>query len=72
VGYETRPLYARCKRCHASGSSWLPSAEFAYDDTALPIAADQTISQPYVVALMIEALELEPGDRSLEIGTGSG
>src|SRR5688572_26132624 len=47
-------------------------AEFAYDDTALPIAADQTISQPYIVALMIEALELEPGDRALEIGTGSG
>jgi protein-L-isoaspartate(D-aspartate) O-methyltransferase len=47
-------------------------AEFAYDDSALPIEADQTISQPYVVALMAEALELEPDDRVLEIGTGSG
>lgn len=44
----------------------------AYDDTALPIAAEQTISQPYVVALMCEAAEIGPGDRVLEIGTGSG
>jgi protein-L-isoaspartate(D-aspartate) O-methyltransferase len=47
-------------------------AEFAYDDRPLPIAAGQTISQPYIVALMAEALEIEPGDRVLEIGTGSG
>lgn len=44
----------------------------AYADRALPIEADQTISQPYVVALMTEALELTPTDRVLEIGTGSG
>jgi protein-L-isoaspartate(D-aspartate) O-methyltransferase len=47
-------------------------AEHAYDDTPLPIAANQTISQPYIVALMIDALALEPDDRVLEIGTGSG
>jgi protein-L-isoaspartate(D-aspartate) O-methyltransferase len=47
-------------------------AELAYDDTPLPIGESQTISQPYVVALMAEALELEPGDRVLEIGAGSG
>jgi protein-L-isoaspartate(D-aspartate) O-methyltransferase len=47
-------------------------AEFAYDDSPLPIDADQTISQPYFVALMAAALELEPDDRVLEIGTGSG
>ena len=47
-------------------------AEFAYEDTPLPIEAGQTISQPYIVALMTAALELEPGDRVLEIGTGSG
>jgi protein-L-isoaspartate(D-aspartate) O-methyltransferase len=44
----------------------------AYDDHALPIAEGQTISQPYVVAFMTQALELQPGDRVLEIGTGSG
>jgi protein-L-isoaspartate(D-aspartate) O-methyltransferase len=47
-------------------------AEFAYDDTPLPIEAGQTISQPYIVALMIEALRPAPGDRVLEIGAGSG
>ncbi len=47
-------------------------AHLAYDDCALPIEADQTISQPFIVALMTEALELRPDDRVLEIGTGSG
>ncbi len=47
-------------------------AHLAYDDCPLPIGDDQTISQPYIVALMTEALELGPGDRVLEIGTGSG
>jgi protein-L-isoaspartate(D-aspartate) O-methyltransferase len=47
-------------------------AEFAYDDTPLPIGQEQTISQPYVVALMAEALELNVGDKVLEIGAGSG
>lgn len=46
--------------------------EFAYRDTALPIESGQTISQPFIVALMIEALNLGPQDRVLEIGTGSG
>jgi len=44
----------------------------AYDDTPLPIGHGQTISQPYIVALMTESLHLEPDDRVLEIGTGSG
>jgi protein-L-isoaspartate(D-aspartate) O-methyltransferase len=44
----------------------------AYDDRALPIDAGQTISQPYMVARMTELLRIEPGDRILEIGTGSG
>jgi protein-L-isoaspartate(D-aspartate) O-methyltransferase len=47
-------------------------AEFAYDDTALPIESGQTISQPFMVALMIEALQLKPQDRVLEVGAGSG
>jgi protein-L-isoaspartate(D-aspartate) O-methyltransferase len=46
--------------------------EFAYRDSPLPIEQGQTISQPYIVALMTEALALSPGDRVLEIGTGSG
>ena len=47
-------------------------AERAYDDTPLPIGDQQTISQPYIVALMAEALELTGVERVLEIGTGSG
>src|SRR3990172_7116691 len=47
-------------------------AEFAYEDAPLPIEAGQTISQPFIVALMAEALDLVPGDKVLEIGTGSG
>lgn len=46
--------------------------EFAYDDHALPIEEEQTISQPFIVALMAEALEIRPGDRVLEVGAGSG
>ena len=44
----------------------------AYDDCALPIAMSQTISQPYTVAIMTEALEVKKGGKVLEIGTGSG
>jgi protein-L-isoaspartate(D-aspartate) O-methyltransferase len=44
----------------------------AYQDRPLPIGDDQTISQPYVVALMTELLELKGGERVLEVGTGSG
>lgn len=46
--------------------------EFSYRNVPLPIAAGQTISQPYIVAIMAEALELEPEERVLEIGAGSG
>jgi protein-L-isoaspartate(D-aspartate) O-methyltransferase len=49
-----------------------PVVRRAYDDGALPIGNGQTISQPYVVAAMAQAAELGPGDRVLEIGTGSG
>src|SRR5215471_3718761 len=44
----------------------------AYEDHPLPIAEGQTISQPYIVGLMLEALALSPTDKVLEIGTGSG
>jgi protein-L-isoaspartate(D-aspartate) O-methyltransferase len=46
--------------------------EFAYEDTPLPIGSGQTISQPYIVARMAEAAEIEATDRVLEVGTGSG
>src|SRR4051794_35609106 len=54
--------------------AFLPDSlnEFAYEDSPLPIEAEQTISQPYIVAYMIEALGLEGGERVLEIGTGFG
>jgi protein-L-isoaspartate(D-aspartate) O-methyltransferase len=49
-----------------------PRRAWAYNDSPLPIGLEQTISQPYIVAFMTQALELEPGHRVLEIGTGSG
>ena len=49
-----------------------PLKEFAYEDSPLPIEAGQTISQPYIVARMIELSEVQPGDKVLEVGAGSG
>ena len=46
--------------------------KYAYEDTALPIGYGQTISQPFIVATMTQLLDPKPGDRVLEIGTGSG
>lgn len=48
------------------------SRENAYRDAPLPIGCGQTISQPYIVAFMVEAARVVPGDRVLEVGTGSG
>ena len=47
-------------------------APLAYNDHPLPIGSDQTISQPYIVALMTQWAEVKPGDKVLEVGTGSG
>jgi protein-L-isoaspartate(D-aspartate) O-methyltransferase len=54
--------------------SFVPMARraYSYEDYPLPIGEGQTISQPYIVAYMTEALDLRPGDRVLEVGTGSG
>ena len=49
-----------------------PSRHLAYDDIPLPIEEGQTISQPFIIALMTEALELRGNEKVLEIGTGSG
>lgn len=59
---------------HVPREAFMPEdmGAWAYDDRPLPIAEGQTISQPYIVALMAELAELHPGDRVLEIGTGSG
>ena len=66
----------RCWRpCGAfrASASWAPRyAARAYDDRPLLIGEGQTISQPYIVAAMTEALQLQAGDRVLEVGTGSG
>jgi protein-L-isoaspartate(D-aspartate) O-methyltransferase len=53
---------------------FIPDAlrKFAYDDNALPIECHQTISQPFTVAYMTLALNIQPGDKILEVGTGSG
>ena len=48
------------------------SQHLAYDDSPLPIGFDQTISQPFIIALMTEALELSGSEKVLEVGTGSG
>jgi protein-L-isoaspartate(D-aspartate) O-methyltransferase len=64
-------LAAMCEipREHFVPAEWV---SHACADRALPIPAGQTISQPRVVALMLEALQLQPGDHVLEVGTGSG
>src|ERR1022692_3119053 len=81
-GMVDRQVVARGVRSHVvldalravPREAFLPESlqEFAYEDSPLPIAEGQTISQPYIVALMTEALELEEGEDVLEIGTGSG
>ena len=67
------PLVIRAMR-EVPREAFVPEemTEHAYDDYPLPIGEDQTISQPYIVAYMTEALELSATDRVLEIGTGSG
>ena len=51
---------------------WPSDKRLAYTDYPLPIGEEQTISQPYIVAQMVSALDLKPSDKVLEIGTGSG
>jgi len=71
-GIRSRPVLEAMRA--VARERFLPTEleEFAYVDAPLPIAEGQTISQPYVVAMMIEALELQGGETVLEVGTGSG
>ena len=71
-GITDAPILAAMKK--VPREEFLPPdvKNMAYDDRAIPIGYGQTISQPYVVAFMTKALALKPGDRVLEIGTGSG
>lgn len=69
--HDPRVLAAmRAVRREGYVPSWL--GEFAYDDAPLPIEEEQTISQPYIVGYMAEALGLRGGETVLEVGTGSG
>ena len=74
LGRDIRdPLVIRAMR-EVPREAFVPEemADLAYEDYPLPIGEGQTISQPYIVAYMTEALELSASDRVLEIGTGSG
>jgi len=59
---------------HVPRDQFVPAAyrAQAYEDHPLPIGDSQTISQPYIVAVMLESLQLQPSDKVLEVGTGSG
>ena len=72
-GYLKTPLIIEAFR-KIDRKNFLPEElkERAYENTALPIGNKQTISQPLVVAFMLELLELKSGEKVLEIGTGSG
>jgi protein-L-isoaspartate(D-aspartate) O-methyltransferase len=79
VEEQLRPRSIKDERVLAAMAK-VPREEFvaenlrdkSYSDSALPIGHDQTISQPFIVAFMTEQLRLQPGDRVLEVGTGSG
>ncbi len=71
-GIKDEKVLDAIKKFH--GTLFMDSSfeDHAYQDKAFPIAADQTISQPYTVAFQTEVLQVYKGDTVLEIGTGSG
>ena len=70
--FTTSGCWRRWAKCHGRNSSPQNLRGKSYSDSALPIGHDQTISQPFIVAFMTEQLRLQPTDRVLEVGTGSG
>jgi len=74
VGRGVRSEKVLNAMCKVPRERFLPQGQgvWAYDDAPLPIGDGQTISQPYIVAYMTEALALDGGEKVLEIGTGSG
>jgi len=71
-GIRSRPVLETMARLERQRFMPPEVQHLAYDDRAVPIGCEQTISQPYIVALMTEALQLSGRERVLEIGTGSG
>jgi len=71
-GLDSPPLLAAFRAVPREEFVGADHAAFAYADAPLPIEAGQTISQPYIVALTIDAAGIGPGDKVLEIGAGSG
>ncbi len=71
-GVRDERVLAAMRRIPREAFLPLEQAEFAYEDAPLGIGQGQTISQPYIVALMAESLRLTGGEKVLEIGTGSG
>jgi len=71
---EIRDKRVLAAMAHIPRERFVPPEEqrLAYEDMPLPIGLDQTISQPFIVALMTEALELDGNEKVLEVGTGSG
>ena len=71
---QIRDPVVKCAMSRVPRHRFVPEEllDSAYDDRALPIGHEQTISQPFVVALMTSAAQVKPGHRVLEIGTGSG
>ena len=72
AGSPTSGCWRRWRRCRARPSCRRALRHRAYADSALPIGAGQTISQPWIVAAICQALELRGAERVLEVGTGSG
>ena len=62
----------RWRKCPVTGLYLASYRHLAYQNRPLPIGKDQTISQPFIVGYMTEAAEIAPGEKVLEIGTGSG